>query len=297
MLRRTALPAAVLAALAVAPAQSQAATYGFSEQQASMFSNPLYQALKKVKVARYIAPYDVATDARDRATFQRWYDAAQASGDKMLVSFYYDRDRVMHMPSSSEFKKQMKLFKAAFPAVESISPWNEANKKAPGRFANPSAKQAAGFYNVARSVFKGKEIVALDVLDQNNVKPTLTYIKQFKKHANGSPRLWGLHNYSDTNRFGSKRTKAVLDAVKGDVWLTETGGLVRFGGSFPYNEQRAAKALKFMFKLAKSNKRLKRLYIYQWHGDKPDAVFDAGLVNALGTAPRPGYTVVKRELG
>ena len=304
LMRRTVLSAALAAsALAAVPASSQAALYGFSEQQASMFSNPLYQDLKKVRVARYIAPYDLANDAtapgRDEGIFQPWYDAAVKAGDRILVSFYVDRDNPRKLPSNSTYKRQMQAFKAKFPRIESVSPWNEANKKAPGRFANPTAKQAAAYYKIARSVFKGKKIVGLDVLDEKNVKPTIKYIAAFKKALGSTPqpKIWGLHNYSDTNRFGSKRTAAVLKAVKGEVWLTETGGIVRFGNGFPYSESRATKALRFMFKLAKSNPRLKRLYIYQWHGDRPGALFDAGVVDAAGLSPRPGYAVVKKQLG
>lgn len=304
-MRRSVLSVALAAsALAAVPTTSQAALYGFSEQQASMFANPLYQDLKKVKIARYIAPYDVAADTdapgRDLAIFKAWYDAALKAGDKMLVSFYVNRDKPTVLPSSADYKRKMKAFRTVFPRVESISPWNEANKKAPGRFANPTAKQAATFYKVARSVFKGKKIVGLDVLDENNVKPTVKYVKAFKRALGTTPqpKIWGLHNYSDTNRFGSNRTAAVLKATgRGEVWLTETGGIVRFGNGFPYNEARAKKALSFMFKLAKSNPRLKRLYIYQWHGDKPGALFDAGVVDAAGLTPRPAYAVIKKQLG
>ena len=41
------------------------------------------------------------------------------------------------------------------------------------------------------------------------------------------PRIWGLHNYRDTNkRKGQKPggTRRLLKTVKGEVWLTETGG-------------------------------------------------------------------------
>ena len=38
--------------------------------------------------------------------------------------------------------------------------------------------------------------------------------------------IWGLHNYIDANRFRTRGTRALLRAVKGDVWFTETGGLV-----------------------------------------------------------------------
>ena len=139
--------------------------------------------------------------------------------------------------------------------------------------------------------------MALDVLDSTNVNSTIKYIRTFQKYAKkGNPRIWGLHNYSDTNRFRNKGTKAVLKVVKGDLWLTETGGVVKFGSSFPFDEQRAAKALDYLFKkLAPSNKRIKRLYLYQWSGAERAARFDAGLLGPDGL-PRPGYFVVRKKL-
>src|SRR5919112_1332886 len=60
---------------------------------------------------------------------------------------------------------------------------------------------------------KGCTIVDLDVLDSTNVNSTIKYIRTFQKYAKrGKPKIWGLHNYSDTNRFRNKGTKAVLKA-------------------------------------------------------------------------------------
>ena len=301
MIRRILLPAALLGVLLVVPATSHATLYGFSEQQAAMFSNPLYQKLKKAKVARYIAPYDVASDPnpRDKQLLDAWIAGARADGVRVLVSFYYDRDHPLKMPSVAQYTKAMKAFKAAYPDVREISPWNEANRDArrEHRFAGPSAKQAAQYYLAARKVFKGSKIVGLDILDGTKIGQTLSYIRSFQRYTRKAPnKVWGVHNYSDTNRFTSSKTKAILRAVKGEVWLTETGGLVKFGKGFPRSETRAAKALRFMFKLA-ANRRIKRLYIYQWTGDKPSALFDAGLVSPDGKTPRKGYAVVKKKLG
>ena len=54
------------------------------------------------------------------------------------------------------------------------------------------------------------------------------------------------------------------------MWLTETGGIVKLGRAFPRNEARAARALGCMFDIARDNRRVKRLYVYQFNGDVPD---------------------------
>ncbi len=46
------------------------------------------------------------------------------------------------------------------------------------------------------------------------------------------PTIWGLHNYSDINRLQSWRTHRLVRALGGQVWLTETGGIVKFAGEF-----------------------------------------------------------------
>ncbi len=83
------------------------------------------------------------------------------------------------------------------------------------------------------------------------------------------------------------------------MWLTETGGIVKFGASFPggsKGQARAARALRQMFKIADISSRIRRLYIFQWTGAPSSARFDAGLTNPNGTA-RPGYRVVRGEIG
>ena len=55
------------------------------------------------------------------------------------------------------------------------------------------------------------------------------------------------------------------------MWLTETGGIVKFGGVFPEQERlrplaRVEGRSSYMFNVAASNTRIKRLYIYNWIG-------------------------------
>ena len=70
---------------------------------------------------------------------------------------------------------------------------------------------------------------------------------------------------------------------------------MKFADTLPYNEKRAARATKFMFKLAGSNRRIKRLYVYSWKGETRGARFDAGLVGPDGR-PRPAYYLVAKKL-
>jgi hypothetical protein len=290
--------------LAAVPAVQAAYKVGISDQQASTFTNPAYAPLK-LSIARYITPYDVMGDSVQLAKLDAWIQAARGAGQRILVSFEHSRKKGKEtkLPSVAEFTREIKRFKKAYPFVKDISPWNEVNRRSfklpdggvEGQPTWNKPKRAAEYYMASRKVFKGANIVALDILDENNVKPALNYIKKFKRYAKPAPKIWGLHNYSDTNRFGTKRTKAVLKATgKGQLWLTETGGIVALGTSFPYNLDRAAKALGCMFTLAKTNPRITRLYMYQFNGAPRGARFDAGLINPDNSL-RPGYTVVQKR--
>lgn len=296
-------PLALLVGLLAAPAGAQAYTLAISDQQAATFTNKLFKPLK-IKTARYIAPYDVMSSPVDHRNLDGWLRNAQAAGVRPLVTFEHSRrrGRERRLPSVSEYRREMRRFHAAYPWVREISPWNEVNrcqkKRGPDTSGQPTCgkeRRLAQYYSVTRQVFRGATIVALDVLDEANVTRTLGVIRRFLRYAKPRPKILGLHNYSDTNRFSMSRTRAVLRVWKGHVWLTETGGIVRLGRSFPYSTRRAAKALGCMFTIAKRNKRVKRLYVYQFYGAKRGARFDAGLVDARGKSKRPGWKVVQKR--
>jgi hypothetical protein len=82
------------------------------------------------------------------------------------------------------------------------------------------------------------------------------------------------------------------------VWLTETGGIVRFGRSFKggrRGEARAAKAVKRTFQVARSSGRIKRIYLYHWDADRKFKTWDSGFVAANGRA-RPALDVLRKEI-
>jgi hypothetical protein len=300
-MRRLLAPLVLLLAMLAVPATGHAATIGVSDQQASTFTNPLFAPLK-IKAARYITPYDVMSSPNDKAALDAWIGAARAANQRILVAFERSRQpgKERHLPSVSEYRAAITAFKAAYPDVKEISVWNEVNRcQSSSRIAGqPTCRKEqrlASYYKAVRSVFgtRGTRIVALDVLDEQNVNKTINVIRRFKRFAGSTPKILGFHNYSDTNRFSTTRTRRVLAAWRKDVWLTETGGIVKLGRSFPRSTSRAAKALGCMFTMGRSYKRVKRLYVYQFNPAFTAADdFDAGLVNLDGTV-RPGYNVVK----
>ena len=308
---RRLVSACLLSAALIATALSTgafAATVGISDQQASTFTNPLYKPLK-LSVARYITPYDVMSDPTEKAKLAAWISAARGAHQKILVSFEHSRrsGQQAKTPSSTAYKKAITSFKKAYGSkVESISPWNEVNVcQAKGRtegqpskicHSSTGAKIVAGYYKTARSVFRGKKIVGLDILDGVNPGGAVSYIKRFRKYAKPFPTYWGIHNYSDTNRGSTSRTSKLIKAIgssKAKVWLTETGGQLKLRGK-SYGEARAAKALKCMFSMPKKFRQIQRLYIYQFNGAPATNDFDAGLIS-VDNVKRQGYTIVQKR--
>ncbi|MBO9531481.1 MAG: hypothetical protein J7513_00705, partial [Solirubrobacteraceae bacterium] len=225
------------ALFATTSSASAALAIGMGDQSPQLFETPSFQKLKKIKTVRYIAPWDVENDPASKATADLWIANAKAKGYKVHVTFNYSLLKPEKLPSVAAYTKATKAFVTRHKAdVEAWGVFNEANRgTVKGRFATPGPKLAAQLFLAFRkSICKGCKIVGLDVLDGNSIKPTITYVKSFLKNTKGvKPTIWGFHNYSDTNRFGTSRTAAFLKVAKGgQVWLTETGGLYRLGNSF-----------------------------------------------------------------
>ncbi|MCW3032396.1 MAG: hypothetical protein QOK19_868 [Solirubrobacteraceae bacterium] len=276
---------------------------GVGDEGLAMFLNPMWQQLH-TKIVRYIAPYDAAVHADDLSRARGWIAHAEAEHQQVLVAFYHSQHSPTKLPSISSYQKDVAKFVKLFPHVRQYQSWDEANRgNVPHSFSSPSAASAARYYQALKRVCKGCTVIGLDVLDANTINATLRYIKEFKREVvrlhTVMPSIWGLHNYSDINRLESWRTRELTKAFGGQVWLTETGGIVQFKPSFKNTRgsglTRAAKVLKYMFAVAASRPQIKRLYIYNWTGGNSSTRFDAGLTNAH-QQPRPGYLIVCKAL-
>ena len=273
---------------APAPAPQRLAV-GIGEQQAAMFKDKRFRDLGIDKV-RLVVAYDATRVRFERDLVDIWLAGALRAGAEPFITFGHSRVHPQKLPSVAEFRSAFRAFRKRYPHVQVYAPWNEIN-----HVSQPTAdapRRAAEYYNVMKAECAGCTVLAGDVLDQAGMT---RYVKQYRRHLDGEPAIWGLHNYSDTNRFRSSGLRDLLAAVPGEVWLTETGGLVEFGRSFPRDEQRAARATTYALEQARDNERVKRIYLYNWTGDKPGARFDAGLIAPDGTA-RPAFDALRKAL-
>jgi hypothetical protein len=294
----------LLAALLLVPAGASAKTrvaVGLGDQHASTFAAPAFRALH-VKKARYFIRWDAAKVPYALAGADEYVRAANAAGVRVLLhistnNFAHGRAK---LPSVKSYRKYVGKLVRHFRAlgVREFGVWNEENHSSQPTYKNP--RRAAAYYRTMRSMCRGCTIVALDVLDQRGVA---TYIARWFRALPRSYRsrsmTVGIHNYSDTNRRRSRGTSAIIRATRSHnrhakFWLTETGGVVKFGGAWPCNEKRAASRIAYMFKLARKFRHtVKRLYAFSWTGNNCQG-FDAGLVRADGST-RPGYRTFKSK--
>jgi hypothetical protein len=297
--------ALLLCATFAAPAQANFRV-GIADQDATMFDNANYRALG-IKRIRYMVPIDWYKHSFQIAEVTQFMTRAGADHAEVLVHFtarrgcytagHYSTRASCRAPSVSTYLKSFERFRARFPFAATFGVWNEGN-----HVSQPTARKpglAAKYFLAARRACRSCTFVAADVLDSGNME---SWLRKFRAKAGAKATIFGLHNYGDVNRKRSTGTRRLLRAVPGQVWLTETGGILKFLPAFKRSESRQANATRFMFRLADTydtrrsgmRSRITRLYNYQWTGVPRSSRFDAGLVNPDGSA-RKAYREFKRQ--
>ena len=151
---------------------------------------------------------------------------------QVLVAFYHSEYTPTKLPSVAHLPARRAEIRQALPErPASTSPGTRPTAATSRAFSSPSASGAAQYYRALMRVCKGCTVIGLDVLDQANITPTLRlHLRiQARDRPPGTvmPSIWGLHNYSDVNRLQSWRTHELVRALGGQVWITETGGIVQ----------------------------------------------------------------------
>jgi hypothetical protein len=280
------------------PAAAGAATrypvVGFGEQRASVFSDPHWQELGLPHV-RLVVGWDALRYKWQRHEIDQWMESAEAAGAEPLLAFTRSRSqwRKRQLPTPDQFARAFLGFRERYPFVDTFLTWNEANHCSQPLCRRPEL--AARYFDVLTSNCPECKIVAADVLDTDDMVP---WLRRFRQAARHRPKIWGLHNYLDANRLRTTGTQAMLHAVSGEIWFTETGGVVKRKGSsplfFPESASHAAKATQWVLtRLARLSPRIKRIYLYHFENQGPGANWDSGVLDRHGR-PRPAFRVVQR---
>jgi hypothetical protein len=274
----------VLLCLLAPAAASARPVVGIGDNHSAVFHDLSMRKLKKLKLARVVLPWDWYKHSWAVNQTDQWLAAVQSARLRPLVTFnrLWDRQGRRKVPSLKAYNTSFKLFRAHAPQVRDFSPWNEPNAPEQPFYRKPA--KAARFYNAMRAACPRCNVLAGDVNDSKNMVP---WLKVYKRHIR-KPKVWALHNYKDsTVKRGT--TRVFLHAVRGPVWLTETGGLTNRGGL-----KGQARAVKRVFALARANKRIKRIYFYQWKR-VPGSHWDSAFVDGKGKR-RPAYYALRSGL-
>jgi hypothetical protein len=269
---------------------------GVADQKKDMFTDQRFLGLG-VRYARRSVSWDVTRDAGLSTQFDEWLQAARLAGVEPLITFARSaregRRRVQ--PNPAQYEREVRAFKARWPWVKTLSTWNEANL--PGEGPN-NPRLVASYYRILKRVFPTAKILAADLLDLPNV---VGWVRGFKRAARVEPRYWGLHNYVTANRFQVDRTRQLLQNTKGEIWLTEVGGLVaRRNNSrirLRQGTSHAAQVTRFIFdRLARLDPRISRVYAYHWDSSSNSDSWDSAFIGP-DDRERPSLAVLRRVLG
>jgi hypothetical protein len=287
-----ALACSVAALVCAAPAG--AVTIGIADQKADMFSDTRFEA-SGIKYARLAVGWDVLTSPWQTAELDTWLNSARQDGVVPLISFSHSRTNRRQLPTPERYLYEFRRFRARYPWVTEFATWNEANHCGEPTCHRP--KLVAAYYRKLRLECTGCKVLAAEVLDMPNM---VQWVRDFRRAARTEPRYWGLHNYLDVNRRRTSGTRRLLNATRGQIWLTETGGIVwrknRRKVTFPESAKHAGEATKFLFdRLVPMSPRVSRVYIYHWNVENRLGTWDSALIGPRGTL-RPAYHVVEREL-
>jgi hypothetical protein len=290
MLRRVLLPLTLLAVALVPAAAHASVGIGIADNKPDMFSDARFQALH-LGYARLDLRWDVLSDAGASAQLATWMAGAKADNIRPLITFDRSPARPSYNPTPQQLAGALKGIRAKYPFVKDFSSWNEANM-------NKQPAIVAKWWLALRKACPTCTVLATDLLDKPNMIP---WAQRFVVAAKRTPKVWGLHNYVDANTLSTKTTKRLLQSIGGNVWLTETGGIVRRSNKsavvFPTGVAHAGKVTGFILnRLVKVSPRVQRVYLYHWDtGAGGGPTWDSGFVGPDGL-PRPALQVLQGAL-
>jgi len=293
MLRPLAIALAVGTLMATAAATAHAAhtIVGMGEQSPEMFQDPRFHATG-IRNARLLVPWNVIKEGGWPLTAaDLWLQRAHRDGIEPLVSFGHSMDpkRQRKLPSVRQYTAAVKAFRGRYPWVREFSTWNEANlgsKQPTGRHP----RRTAVFYRALKKHCRGCKVVAVELLVTSNWR-MYRWIHAFRERAGGGRLIFGLHNYPDVTRLVGIRTRNLLRRVRNaEIWITETGGIVRHR-NFKYDENRADKVVRHVFKLVAALPRVTRLYLYNWQYDG-NVRWDSGFLGQDGTERKAYFALL-----
>ena len=242
-------------------------TVGIAEQQPDFFSQPLFERteIHHAPPARRLERDVHQVAARAGRPLADRRQGRRRDAARQLRPLALQPPRPALGPA---LHARLRAFHERYPWVTTFATWNEANHCGEPTCKHP--EKVAAYWRAIRIECPSCRVLAAELLDSPNMA---AWARAFRRASKVEPKLWGLHNYIDANRFTTGYTKSMLAATRGEVWLTETGGIVARNNNsrvrLPASTAHAAKATRYVFeKLVRVDSRIKRVYLYHWN-DQP----------------------------
>jgi hypothetical protein len=328
-----ALAAGVLVSAAPLLAATVASTHhpevGIGDDKADMFKDPRFLALG-MKTVRYDMHWDALSQTQFERPLTTWMKDAHAHHLDVLVTIDHS-DKVIYkvvkvcakkknntcikyvkkrkgfsqtrvLPSPAAYLSAFKAFRKRFPWVTNFVTWDETNFY--GEATYDKEALVASYYKEMRKACSSCKILAAEFLDVDKTRavPMTTWAKTFIKDLGYQPAYWGLNDYEDANHLVSTATRQLLAAVKGNIWLAETGGIVNRPhtsnkvAGFTQSAAHAAKVVNYILHTIGSlSPRIQRIYLYEWDAKSKRDSWDSALIS-YNKQPRQGYTVLADTL-
>ncbi|MFL5818385.1 MAG: hypothetical protein ACJ76L_12400 [Conexibacter sp.] len=315
--------ACLLAATSLSAAAASAVELGISDSDAPTTTEPFWAGLG-VSRARIVVPYDIATTGgseglQRRDNFERYLANARAAGVSVLVVFAPSQDVRAPgtgdpiAPSADEFAAGFSAFRARYPDVTAIAPWNEPNNRDTSSYALGSQPQLAADYWL-----RAKQLCAtactLLAGDFAGIPGDDEYVDAYQAElaANGAvPDVWAFHAYTDVNRFqvvgasDAPVSRYYLSKLQGPwaasrIWIDEIGARYRDASGLIWGDASQRDAAGLLLGLATLDPRIDAIYYFNYSNQCGSAagcaVQDRGLVSpAPLNGDAPAYDAPNRK--
>ena len=180
-----------------------------------MFADPRFLALG-IKHARLAVGWDVLTQPRSAAELDDWLRGRRPTGVEPLISFMHSRGahrRALPSPlraCGSSFAACARSTRGSRRTRPGTRPTTAASRSATGRRPPPRTT------SVLRRECPTCTILAPEMLDMPGMG---RWVRQFTRWLGFTPRLWGMHNYVEANRFKTTRLRELhaRDAQRRDL--------------------------------------------------------------------------------
>ena len=223
-------------------------------------------------------------------------------------------------PSADEFAAAFAAFRASYPAVTTIAPWNEPNNRDTANYALGSNPQLAADYWL-----RAKAICPTDCTlvagDFAGIPADDAYVDAYQAEiaaGGGNPPVWAFHAHSDVNRFqvvgasDAPVSRYYLSKLQGPwagarIWIDEVGARFRDASGIVWGDASQRDATGLLLGLATLDPRIDAIYYFNYSNQCATAggcaVQDRGLVSPAplnGDAPdydaanraRPAWQVI-----